>query len=65
MTDNQPLEEVIAALDAIANPDVEEAHVAADQALIRFLDAMHPAISAAWRRVQERYDGFGFAEGRE
>ena len=56
--------DAVRALDAIKSENVEEAHVAADRVLLALFDAHAADVSAAWRRVQERCDGFGFAEAR-
>ena len=48
------------ALDAMGG-DAETAHIGADRILLAFLDVDQPEISAAWRRVQDRCDGFYYS----
>lgn len=53
-------EDAVRSLNAIRPVDVAVAHVEADQTLIAYLDATFPEISAAWRQLQERCDGFRY-----
>lgn len=58
-------DEAVVALDAICyenSGDAEGAHLAADETLLKFLDENgFKEIADAWRRADERYDGFWYA----
>ena len=54
-------EEAIKKLREVSPGDREAAHGIADDVLLEFLDSHHPSVSAAWRELELRCNGFWYA----